>query len=468
MIHLWPDRMAGRIILPVIIIVIGAQFALSWFFFSAFEEDYWPEEQALYAEQQRDRLRSLIVTLRNSPKNQTGDILKVANGKDFHAWLASDTAAFEDKQSLQAVEAKHAWAAELQSADAVKIIVSSFDFDDLETLHSALALPDALIVNYGGHPPDLLIEAEIRPRVWLRVLSVSSEFDSEIADWFDIYDLIYLCLIIVSVVPILIFVVRRAAQPIHALAGFAERIGHGGWRHEEIPETGPLETRQAARALNVMAQRIHDFVEDRTRMLAAISHDIASPLTGMRLQAEMVEDAEIRESLIRGIEEISDMSRSTLAFARLDTSDEKSQPMHFAEFVADLLKDYEHETIAFDASTAAGSLVVPIRRTLMRRALRNIVDNALKHGGSATFHLASHDGEIRLDISDTGPGLPESLLEKVFEPFYRFDYSRNPDSGGTGLGLSIARNLIRLHGGDIQLCNRAGGGLTARITLPTG
>ncbi|WP_162933042.1 ATP-binding protein [Roseovarius sp. EL26] len=464
---LWPDRLAWRIILPVVAVVVAAQFALSWLIFAAFEKDFWDKDQARYAAQQQARVQRLIETLRDAPETQTISILSIANGQDFHAWLAQDTSSLAEYEGFPVTQGATALMQVLTPINGVEdITVTGFVPYDLGDYEAILSAPDRVVYGFGVAEENLLVEAQIRPGAWLRILTPTAEFDTEITPWSVGPDPLFVSLIALSIVPLLILIIRQLVGPIRNLAQFAERIGHGNWKFEEIPETGPLETRQAARALNVMARRIRDFVEDRTRMLAAISHDIASPLTGMRLQAEMVEDPDIRESLIQGIVEISTMSQSTLAFARLDATKEQPQTLYFSEFVADLIKDYDASKVSFISTAFTEGAMADIRQVQMRRALRNIVENALKYGETAEILLDASEREFRLTVTDTGPGLPDTLLEQVFEPFFRGDTSRNPETGGTGLGLSIARNLVRLHGGDVVLRNHTEGGLIAQVILP--
>lgn len=465
--RLWPDRLAWRIILPVIAVVIGAQFALSWVFIASIEHESWAKDQARYVAQQQARVRHLIETLRDAPKQQTTAILSIANTQDFYAWVAPDTESLARQEGFASSQVSKSLSTALTDVrGADNLVVSSFVPVGLGDFETILAVPDQVVFGYGVDEENLLVEIQISPGIWLRILAPASEFDVAISPWDERPDLLWVAVISVGLVPLLILIIRQVVGPIHTLALSADRIGQGGWRMDDIPETGPLETRQAARALNLMARRIRDFIEDRTRMLAAISHDIASPLTGMRLQAEMVEDPDVRARLIRGIEEISMMSRATLSFARLDASDEPLHAVCFAEFVAELLDDYDRQKVDFVVDPSAKMIMTDIKKTQMRRALRNIIDNALKYGKTATVSLNIRDGALLLDITDTGPGLPEALLEQVFKPFFRAEASRNPETGGTGLGLSIARNLLRAHGGDVKLLNHAEEGLICRVTLP--
>ena len=463
----WPDRLASRIIVSVLLVVILAQFALSWLFFASYIEENWTKDQYRYATQQSARVRTLIETVRDRTDAQTSAIMKIANGQDFHAWISQDTQAISTSEDFRATDSPKSLTEALKPISGVgDIHVSSFVPVHLGDYEAILSAPDRIVYGYGVDVENVFIEVQVRSDTWLRILAPSTEFQTDAPPWRENPNLLLIVLIAVSIVPALILIVRQVVKPIHNLARFAERIGRGGWRFDDIPETGPLETRQAARAMNIMAARIRDFVEDRTRMLAAISHDIASPLTGMRLQAEMVEDAEIRNPLIRGIEEISSMSQSTLSFARLDAANEEPEQVELAEFIENLVHDYNSDQITFIAAENARNTLADIRKVQMRRVFRNVIDNALKYGKTAALQLDTVGGEFQLEVRDTGPGLSVELREQVFEPFFRGDPSRSPETGGTGLGLSIARNLVRLHGGDISLSNHDDGGLVVQISIP--
>ena len=211
-----------------------------------------------------------------------------------------------------------------------------------------------------------------------------------------------------------------------------------------------------------MQSRLIRFISDRTRLLASLSHDLKSPLTAMRVRAEMVEEGEDRERLIASIDEMRDMVEATLSFARGMAESEPSEPVDLAAFLRQLRTD-----MAVDFALEAGSgLKVRIRPRAMRRALRNVIENALRYGGSAAV-TAQHAGNvIQIIVTDQGPGIPETEFERVFEPFYRLEKSRSRETGGSGLGFSIARSIVQAHGGTITLENQAGGGLAVRIELP--
>ncbi len=185
----------------------------------------------------------------------------------------------------------------------------------------------------------------------------------------------------------------------------------------------------------------------------------------MRVRAEMVDEDETRERLIATVEEMQEMVEATLAFARGVTAAEASDTVDLAGFLG-ALRDELAETGVPMRLDAARGLKARVRPLSLRRALRNLVDNAWRYGGGAEVTLARADDEARIDVADRGPGIPEAELERAFDPFVRLETSRSRDTGGTGLGLSIARAIVQAHGGEITLANRPGGGLMATVSLP--
>ena len=265
-----------------------------------------------------------------------------------------------------------------------------------------------------------------------------------------------------------LWAVRRMTRPVADLAAAAERLGRDV-NAAPLPEHGPREVATAARAFNGMAQNIRRFVADRTQMLAAISHDLRTPITRLRLRAEFMEDERQRERMLADLAEMEGMIAATLTFARDDAAAEPAVPLDLATLARTVLDEAADARPALAGKVAyAGPehLVLPARPVALKRALSNLVANALNYGGTARVSLATGGGQVSLRIEDDGPGIPERELEAVFQPFRRLEESRNRETGGTGLGLTIARSILRAHGGEVRLLNRAGGGLTALATLP--
>ena len=273
----------------------------------------------------------------------------------------------------------------------------------------------------------------------------------------------------VAVIVIVAFTVRRLTRPLHDLAVAAEQLGTGG-DAGRLKEAGPPEVRSAVRAFNAMQERLTRFIRDRTAMLAAISHDLRTPITSLRIRAEFIEDEENRNRVIQTLDEMQRMVEATLAFAKGEAEREESRSVDLAEFLDAIVTDYqdmsEPVTLTAPEEGRPGRTVFTCRPTAMRRALRNLIDNALRYGQEAAVSYRVDAAAVTIAITDKGPGIPKDQLEAVFEPFLRLETSRSEDTGGIGLGLAIARSNIQAHGGTLVLSNAQQGGLIATVALP--
>lgn len=263
---------------------------------------------------------------------------------------------------------------------------------------------------------------------------------------------------------IAILVARRIARPMRRLAFAAEAFGRGE-ETARLPEDGPVEIRRTAEAFNRMQERLKRFVADRTSMLAAIGHDLRTPITSLRLRAEFVADEEMREKILATLDEMQAMTEATLAFAREEATGEATRVIDLtalAESVCDDLADLGGKVTFFES----GKVAYRCRPAALRRALRNVIENAVRYGECAKVGLALSEDWFEITVDDEGPGIPEVEFERVFAPFFRLEGSRSRSTGGVGLGLSIARTIVRSHGGDIVLTNLRGCGLRVTIRLP--
>ena len=259
---------------------------------------------------------------------------------------------------------------------------------------------------------------------------------------------------------------RWLTRPLENLAVGARRLFLTS-ENLSLPETGTREVRTLASAINDLQRRIRRLVDDRTQMLAAVSHDLRSPLTRLRLRVESVADHVTRRSIIADLDEMEAMIDATLSFLRDDMASEKVQQVDVAailETIADDATDAGHQVVI----EAPGGLVVSGRHLALKRALTNLVQNAVKYGGAAHVTAKSDGTQISIAIKDKGPGIPSERLESVFDPFYRLEPSRGRGTGGHGLGLTIARAVMRAHGGHLRLENLKPRGLQALVELPIG
>ena len=308
-------------------------------------------------------------------------------------------------------------------------------------LRSSLELPDGLRLNAMQHPAGAY--------EWSRLLAYTLPVTT------------------IPVLLIVIFFMRRVVQPVKTLALATERVSRGEWI-APLPLSGPQEARELTTAFNVMQERIARHVEGRTRMLAAISHDLNTPITELRLQLELLEDGPARDDMLESLDELRAMVRETLDFVRGDAVQEATVRVSLNVMLDDLARRYQ--ILGQPVIWAGGAPInCDCRPLALKRALTNLIDNALLHAGDATLSLSREEGGmIRLEVLDHGPGIEPAWLAQVFEPFVQLGRGGGDVSqgGGLGLGVAIARACIQAHGGELALENRPPGGLCAVVRLP--
>ncbi len=307
---------------------------------------------------------------------------------------------------------------------------------------------------------ELLIAVE-QPKVGWWAAAVPWQ-DSE---WPFLSRLIGQTLVLYAIVllPVLL-ATRRIAQPLRSLANAAQRF-HPGDLDGPIPESGPHDVRTLIIAFNELRTRVTAMLEEKDRMLGAIGHDLRTPLAALRVRIESVEDDDDRLRMADTIDEMNRTLDDILSLARLGRPSEMSTEVDLAALVDAVVADFRDldQPVEF---AEADRLTMHLRPTLMRRAVRNLIENAIKYGGGAEVFLRPHPKSVEIVVCDNGPGIPPDKIAEVFEAFTRLEGSRNKETGGIGLGLALARAIVREARGDIRLENRPEGGLAATITLP--
>jgi signal transduction histidine kinase len=270
--------------------------------------------------------------------------------------------------------------------------------------------------------------------------------------------------LLVVVLSVALWVVARSiTRPLSELARAADSVGRD-LRQPKIAEQGAREIRNAARAFNTMQDRMQRYLDSRSRVLAAMSHDLKTPLTRLRLQVEMLDDSTAQVKLGRQLDEMESMVHGALALFKGLDDNEAFMPVDINEMLATLQSEFAEMSAQVTLQGQASRALLGKPQAL-RRCLTNLIANAAKFGSQAT--VVVEDGPaLTIRVRDDGPGIPEEELERVFEPFYRLESSRNRDTGGSGLGLSIARDVIQAHGGSLVLQNLPVRGLEAIVTLP--
>jgi signal transduction histidine kinase len=329
----------------------------------------------------------------------------------------------------------------------------------LETLSPPVSVSARTLATGGdGHSGTAEVEAKLQDG---RQLTFTISYDRLMNSGGLI---LFLILLVIVAILISIWMARRIAAPIREFAGAAERLGLD-LTAPPLAIRGPWELRATIETVNRMQHRLQRFLEDRTQMLAAISHDLRAPLARLRLRAELVADGEQQRKMFDDLDSMNAMIESTLAFARDNARQEPRTLVDLGVLVGDVCEDAgdSGEKVAYAGQRG---IDIPCRPTLIRRAVANLIDNAVKYGESARVKIVHETGRVVIVVDDDGPGIPADEQEKVFAPFYRREAARNPAKAGVGLGLSIARTVAREHGGDVTLRNRDGGGLSALIELP--
>ena len=347
-------------------------------------------------------------------------------------------------------------------------------------IQATLSPPRPVVV---GHPPNrpgralsggddhvdnrvVLIEAALSDGRWLLFVSrmqLPSPIDPVAARFVQIKTATWLGASLLLGILLAILLARRVVRPLLALANAVEHAGASS-AVMVMPAHGPREIKAIIGAINRMQSRLGRFIEDRTRMITAISHDLGTPLARLQLRLETTDVLAERQRMLADVTTMRAMIDSVISFAREDT---KREPRVLVDLSALVEGICDAAADAGQAVTFSGARGVAIscHPIALRRAISNLIDNAVKYGTNAFVHLAREPERVVITIEDDGPGIPPSQRSKVFEPFYR-ETSRNPGTGGVGLGLSVARSIIWAHGGDIRLANRREGGLHVRVDLP--
>ena len=306
----------------------------------------------------------------------------------------------------------------------------------------------------------LLLAAQLDDGSWL-----DARFDSPRADrW-----LIHRLLLATAMLFFLVFgaawwIARRLARPLRDLTRAAEGFrGHSP--AEPVTPRGPSDLRRAVEAFNAMNRRTLALLDEKDRMLGAIGHDLRTPLASLRIRAENMGPEEERERLVATVEEMAATLEDILTLARTGRAREPVRPVDLAALADAVVEEFRDLGLAAEFRQSERA-VLAVQPNLLRRALRNLMDNAVAYGGQAAVTVVERTGEIEIRVEDEGPGIPAERLEEVLEPFRRLDSSRNRASGGAGLGLAIALAVAQAHGGRLELANREGGGLSASLVLP--
>jgi signal transduction histidine kinase len=471
--RLWPRRLAGQMIALLLLALVLAQVIT----LVIFADERTSAIRTVERKQILERTASVLRLIESTPPAVHEQIVRTARSWHLRFWLAPVSAVPGTAPGTGSELRARLETLLDDSADAREILVEFRDDDawwrqeqDPAAARRARGVahaeePAVLAAReqrrwLAGNRPRLLISARLDDGRWL---NAGLRVRTPPPPW-TLPALLSLGLTAAALCAIVVLMVRRITQPLARLATAAERVGRGE-TIGPIVEEGPLDVRQTTGAFNRMRERLQRFVQDRTRMLAAISHDLRTPITSLRLRAEFVDDEETRQKILETLDEMQRMTEATLVFAREEAAREETRSVDLAALVESLCLDLAD--MGMDVAFAgAGKTPHACRPLGLKRAVRNLVENAVRYGQRARVMLSPAPDELEITVDDDGPGIPEADFERVFAPFVRLEESRSRETGGIGLGMAITRSIVRAHGGDITLANREEGGLRVTVRLP--
>jgi signal transduction histidine kinase len=305
----------------------------------------------------------------------------------------------------------------------------------------------------------LVVSAEIAPGRWITSAAPYPERDGRVIGWLLFQTMVLYGFVLLPV----LWIGGRLARPLDELRRAAEGFTSSA-PVEPIVEQGPDDIRELIAAFNLMRTRIVSMLDEKDRMLGAIGHDLRTPLASLRVRTELVDDDAERARMAETIDDMNRTLDDILSLARLGRPSEAESRVDLAALVDSVIEDFRD--IGADVTLEdADRVTVPMRRNLIQRAIRNLIENAIKYGARARVRLVPDERGVAIEIDDDGPGIADADIERMFEPFTRLDESRSRDTGGAGLGLALARAIVAGHGGRLVLANRDGG-LRATLWLP--
>lgn len=454
-----PRSLIGQLVLLILGAFLAAQFMSLWLFTG----ERGAALQVALRLETAERTAAVVLALEAAEPGNRASILAAA--RSHHADFELDGSAINSvRTGLSAVRSRMTdLLGSPREIRAEEVVIFPRDGRHMTPPAAFVWLRDRLLAA-GIAPTELRLSVLLMDGTWLNVRARNKRQDFQLPPAILGTILLSLALIMGA----LWLGLRRIIGPLRQLAQAAEDLEIDG-PAPTMPQTGPDEVRALSEALERMQARIAAMVADRTRMLAALGHDLRSPITALRLRAEMIEDDETRERMNATLDEMQEMVEATLAYARGVSPD---QPMELTN-ISELLSELAVELSEIGPQVMLGRMepvALSLRRTPMRRALRNLIENAQRYGGGAVIGLrrgGRGGNEVVITIDDPGPGISDAELSRVFEPFTRLETSRSHETGGIGLGLPIAQAILRAHGGRVALTNRAEGGLRATVALPS-
>ncbi|MCA0417417.1 MAG: HAMP domain-containing protein [Proteobacteria bacterium] len=476
--RLLPQSLFGQTLLVLLAGLLTSHLIGSWIY----SADRGQIVRAMGGMVVAQRITNLTRLVRDAPDEWRARIVADSSDESFNVALSREppAAALSDNDTIAAEALKRLLIEELSLESARELVVSTSRPHGMMAGMAQRMMPQGSMMHdmasqmmgrsssmqrFGGLGPfagfrDLQVAIPFRDGQWLTFTTILPESGAA----FSLRFLVSIGVMALITVLVTVWVVRRVTAPLTALADAAVNLGEN-LNAPPMPEVGTVETKQAAHAFNAMQSRLRAMIDDRTKMLAAISHDFRTPLTLLRLRVENVEDQVERDKMLSTIADLDAMVAATLAFVSDGARQAPLRPTDLTALLASITDDIADSGLPVTMESAA-SVIYDCDPTSLKRALTNLIDNAVKYGGNAAVAIRETLREIEITVDDAGPGIPEVELVRVFEPLYRLEDSRSRETGGMGLGLAIALSIIRAHRGQLTLSNRLAGGLQARIIFP--
>lgn len=452
----YPQSLAGQFIWLLLIALLFSQVITGFVLINE-------RKEALTVLNRKGNLNRIISTVRvleESPQELHRKILHAVSSENIYYRFAKpqESAILKNKMFDQPLTNK------LKKFGISKLVIlesndDSYKGEERGNLRKTEHYKDSS--RYSSHKPYEWnqIAIQLKDGRWL---NIASRFHITPPLW-PLANVISISITAAFLVLIAIFMIRRITKPLSKLTEAATQLGCGE-RVEPLSEAGPEDIKTASIAFNQMNSRLQRYMTDRTNMLAAVSHDLRTPITTLRLRTELMDEGPTQDAFLNTLNEMQSITDSTLSFIREEKSTEPSQLIDINTLLDAICQDLliqnkeanllNHEPCFYTCRSIA-----------LKRALSNLIENAITYGKKAHIELIKTPTQLKITIIDEGPGIDENQLEEVFKPFVRLDKSRHQTTG-TGLGLAIARSIIQNHGGDIKLVNNSDKGLTAHIILP--
>jgi len=463
--HFLPRTLSGRLVLTLVCGLLIAQILGSLLLL----KDRHRIIRQASGHQLANRIVSIIGLLEQQPPQNRTTIARAISSPLFHVSLSTKPLPSDTKDAL-AFEFERLLIERLPHHAKLRVSLepaSNRDHRNNEPRHRPRKDRDGPRTTKRHTPPPFIprlnrysVQVQLHDGSWVL-------FQKRLPDTFESWPkkvLGYLFILLLSIILLSVFVVRQITRPLATLSDAADHLGRD-INHPPLMIKGSREVRKAAEAFNTMQKRLKRYIDDRSQLLAAVSHDLKTPITRMRLRTELLDSSDIESKFNQDLDEMEHMVKATLDYMRGTESREPLVDIDMNAFLEAIRDDLSE--LNWDVTLSYPPLEPFRGRPLaLKRCLWNLIENAVQYAESASIEVSEDKATLTLSVSDKGPGIPVDELDSIFEPFTRGEKSRNRRSGGTGLGLSIARNIARGHGGDIELNNLAEGGLHAAIKLP--